>query len=65
MGGPASYTDEHLRRVHARLGISTADFREMIALLEDVLQDYDVADSDVEVVLAAIRRREGVIVSRV
>jgi hemoglobin len=63
MGGPASYTDEHLRRVHARLGITTADFREMIALLEEVLEEYELADTDIELVLAAIRRREGVIVT--
>ena len=63
MGGPASYTDDHLRRVHARLGITTADFREMISLLEDVLEEYDFADSDIDLVLAAIRHREGVIVT--
>jgi hemoglobin len=64
MGGPASYTDEHLRRVHARLGITTADFREMVDLLEEVLEDYEIADSDIELVLAAVRRREGVVVTR-
>jgi hemoglobin len=63
MGGPASYTDEHLRRVHARLGITTADFREMIALLEEVLEEYEIAATDIEAVIAAIRRREGVIVT--
>lgn len=65
MGGPASYTDEHLRRVHERLGITTAEFREMIDLLEEALDEYDVAQADIDQVLAAIRRREGVIVTAV
>lgn len=64
MGGPASYTDEHLRRVHERLGITTAEFREMIELLEEALEEFELAEADIEYVLAAIRHREGVIVTR-
>lgn len=64
MGGPASYTDEHLRRVHQRLGITTAEFREMVDLLEETLEEFDFDEADLDAVVAAIRRREGVIVSR-
>jgi len=63
-GGPASYSDDHLRRVHARLGITTEEFREMVALLEETLEDFDFELPDVQTVVAEIRRREGVIVSR-
>lgn len=62
MGGPASYTDEHLRRVHARFTITTEEFREMVSLLEEALEDHDFSDADIGEVLAAVRRREGVIV---
>ena len=30
MGGPASYTNEHLERVHARLGITETAFMETV-----------------------------------
>lgn len=30
MGGPASYTDEHLKRVHAHLGIGSTAFGETV-----------------------------------
>ena len=35
MGGPASYSDEHIQHVHARLAITLAEFDEMIELLRD------------------------------
>lgn len=62
-GGPASYTDEHLRRVHERLGITAAEFREMLALLTETLEDHDFDRSDVDFVAAELRRRQGVIVT--
>lgn len=63
-GGPASYTDEHLRRVHERFGITAEEFREMIALLSETLEDFDFAQSDIDVVVSELRHRQGVIVTR-
>jgi hemoglobin len=62
-GGPASYTDEHLRRTHARLGITTEEFRVMMALLVETLEDFDWEAADVEHVEQELRRREGIIVT--
>jgi hemoglobin len=62
-GGPASYTDEHLRRVHARLDITAEEFREMITLLSETLEDFDFARPDIDVVVQELRRRQGVIVT--
>jgi hemoglobin len=62
-GGPASYTDEHLRRTHERLGITTDEFREMLALLVETLEDFEWAADDVEYVAKQLRRREGIIVT--
>jgi hemoglobin len=62
-GGPASYTDEHLRRVHERLGITAAEFREMLALLTETLEDFDFERADVDFVAGELRRRQGVIVT--
>lgn len=64
LGGPASFSDEHLRRVHARFGITTEEFRALLDILEETLEDFDFAPADLDAVLASVRRREGVIVSR-
>ena len=64
LGGPASFTDEHLRRVHARRGITTGEFRELVGLLRETLEDFDFANEDIANVIDAVRRREGVIVAR-
>ena len=62
-GGPASYTDDHLRRTHARLGINTEEFREMMELLKETLEDFEWAAEDIAYVEGALRRREGVVVT--
>jgi hemoglobin len=62
-GGPASYTDDHLRRVHERLGITAEEFREMIMLLSETLEDFDVSSEDIDYVVQELRRRQGVIVT--
>lgn len=63
-GGPASYTDEHLRRVHARLGITAGEFREMLALLTETLEDFEWEQADIDFVARELRHRQGVIVTR-
>jgi hemoglobin len=62
-GGPASYTDEHLRRVHERLAITTDEFREMLSVLVETLEDFDWAEDDIEHVARELRRREGIVVT--
>ncbi|MGE0745723.1 MAG: group 1 truncated hemoglobin [Rhodospirillales bacterium] len=64
MGGPASFSDEALKRAHARLGISRAEFEEIVGLLRETLEDFDVSAGDVAQVIGEVRRREPVIVSR-
>lgn len=62
-GGPASYTDEALRAVHARLRIDADSFDAMLALLRETLQDHDLADQDVAAVVGEFRRRRPAIVA--
>jgi len=64
LGGPASFSDDHLYRIHRRFGITTREFREMVSLLEETLEDFAFAQSDIDEVLTAVRRREGVIVAQ-
>ncbi len=64
MGGPASYTDDHLERVHARLGISEAAFKEAVMLLKETLEDLDFEDADIGVVEDRILSKKNFIIAR-
>jgi truncated hemoglobin YjbI len=50
--------------VHARRGITTGEFRELVGLLRETLEDFDFANEDIANVIDSVRRREGVIVAR-
>jgi hemoglobin len=62
MGGPASYTDEALQRIHTPLHISSRDFDEMVALLKLALEDNGVEPAHVAEVSSQIYRRKHIIV---
>ena len=64
MGGPASYNDELLQRVHAPLSISKADFVEMANILRETLEDMDFDDDDIDKVIKVIVNHEAHIVAR-
>lgn len=64
MGGPASYSDEALGRVHARLNISAEEFREMAYLLRETLEDFEIADDDIDFVEQEVLKREDFIVTK-
>jgi len=64
MHGPASFSDEQLRRVHHGLRISRHEFLEMAALLCETLEDFAIPDTDVDHVREEILRREPFIVTR-
>jgi hemoglobin len=57
MGGPASYTNDHLAHVHAQLGIDRPAFDEMISTMRDTLEEFDMDDGDVATVLNELRIR--------
>lgn len=48
MGGPASYTYDHVERVHARLGITEEAFLEAIDLLSETLEDFEFESDDIQ-----------------
>jgi hemoglobin len=64
LGGPAAYTDEALRRAHARLAITHDEFEEMSELLREVLEDHDFDPADIDLIVGEFRRREPTIVTR-
>ena len=63
MGGPASYTDEHLARIHERLGIDDRAFEEMTTVLRETLEDHDFSEGDIATVYAEITARRPFIVA--
>ena len=63
-GGPASYTNEHLERVHAHLGITEPAFFETVALLKETLEDFDLEDEDVQQVEDEMVSRKNFIISK-
>ncbi len=64
MGGPASYTNEHLERVHAHLGITENAFMETVDLLTETLEDYDFEEADVRIVEDEVMSRKNHVVMK-
>jgi hemoglobin len=65
MGGPASYTREHLERVHARLAITDEAFDELTQLLRETLEDFDFLEEDTRAVVDAMMTRKNYVVTKV
>ncbi len=63
LGGPAAYTDNQLRQLHAHLDISDLHFDELKVVLSGTLQDHGFAPNDIEAVLGAFETRRNLIVS--
>lgn len=64
MGGPASYTNDHLERVHARLNITEVAFLEVCELLRETLEDFEYEEEDIQSVVDEIMSRKNYIVAR-
>lgn len=62
MGGPASYSNDELLRIHRRLNIDERAFKETLTLLEEALDDLDVDTDDIEEVMDAFTARKPYIV---
>lgn len=63
MGGPASFPDSQIERVHAQLGVTRAEFGEMMAALEATLVEFDMEPVDIEHVRREVGRRERLVVA--
>ncbi|MAZ04640.1 MAG: group 1 truncated hemoglobin [Sneathiella sp.] len=64
LGGPASYTDEQLKRLHERLNLKDSHFDEVLATLGDTLKRHGFSAGDLALVNAALEQRRSVIVCR-
>lgn len=63
MGGPASYSNDVLRRVHAGLDIDRRAFDEVVALLIETLEDFEIDPDDVDEIRQAMESRAPLIVT--
>ena len=63
MGGPASYTNEVLQRVHAHLDIDAAAFEEVVTLLRETLEEFELEPHDIDVIVQDIKGRSSYIIS--
>ena len=64
MGGPASYTNDHLEKVHARLGITETAFMEAMVLMKDTLEEFDFQDEDIQQVADEMMIRKNYIIAK-
>lgn len=62
MGGPVSYSNEHLERVHAHLHVTDEAFNEAVALLRETFEDFDLDESDIGTLTNEIVSRKNFIV---
>lgn len=62
MGGPASYSNEHLERVHRNLGIDERAFEEMCDIFRETLEDHELEEGDIGEVMGQIQARKVYIV---
>jgi hemoglobin len=63
MGGPSSYTNEHLQRVHARLAIDDRSFDEMTVVFRDTLEDHGLDETDIGDVMREVAARRPFIIA--
>ena len=62
MGGPASYTDEQIQKMHARIPIAHAHFDRLEQILRETLTDHGLSPEDADTIIAAFEGRRGMVV---
>jgi hemoglobin len=63
-GGPASYTNDALERLHAPLAVSEEAFAQVATLLKETLEDFGLENNDVQHVCHQMVSRKHLIVKR-
>lgn len=62
LGGPASYSDDQISRMHQNLAINARHFDILSEILAETLADHGMAPEDVEAVVTAFEDRRKLIV---
>jgi hemoglobin len=64
MGGPASFTDEHIERVHAHLDIDQGSFDTLVVIFRETLEDHDMDETDIGAVIGELTSRKRLVVKK-
>ena len=62
MGGPASYTDDQIEKLHNHLTIAEHHFDQLTKILGQVLRDHGVSNEDAETVIGEFSNRQALVV---
>ena len=65
MGGPASYSNDALERIHAKITINQTHFEEILSLLTETFEDFDVEPADIDTIITDLRGRSRYIINAV
>lgn len=63
MGGPASYTDHQIQKLHSHLPITAAHFAKLAEILTQVLKDHGVEDEDAAEIVGGFAQRRDIVVN--
>lgn len=62
MGGPASYSNEQLERIHSTMNIREQDYDTVVGMLRETLEDFDIDESDIAAICGDVVSRKRYIV---
>ena len=63
LGGPATFSDDHLHKVHARLKITDPHFDMILEILADAFEEFEVDDEIINMVAGEYEKRRSLIVT--
>lgn len=63
MGGPASYTDNQIEKLHSHLAIGALHFEKLAIILRDTLIEHGVSDEDADAIVGTFTDRRGLVVN--
>lgn len=62
LGGPASYSDDQIRKMHSHLSIGPKEFEALLEILRDVLAEHNFEEKDIETIVTAFGGRRDLVV---
>ncbi|WP_338549416.1 group I truncated hemoglobin [Roseovarius phycicola] len=64
MGGPASFTDDHIERAHRGMQIEDHQFDRLKEIVAEVLTDFEVDAPDIETIVGAFEARREILIEK-
>ena len=64
MGGPASFSDDHIERVHRNMTIEDCHFDRLKEIMTETLSGFDVDSEDIETILDGFEQRRVLLIEK-